>query len=322
MSWKHVFAALSPAGPRARLSVLIYHRVLREKDPLLPYEPDACEFEQRMQWLRRWFNVLPLREAVRRMRDRSLPARALCVTFDDGYADNLEVALPVLRRHEIPATFFIATAFLDGGRMFNDTVIEAIRRTPATSIDLRDLDLGTFALHSIVDRKHAINAILPRLKHLDPTIREAQVSDIARRSKARLPSDLMLTVDQLRTLHIQGGSVGAHTKSHPILASVDAATAKREIDEGRDELERIVGERVELFAYPNGRPGHDYRSEHVQLVHQAGFRAAFSTAPGAARADVDCLQLPRFTPWDSTPAAFALRLARNLRRPSVTVQTA
>jgi len=99
MAWKHLFAALSPAGPRAPLTVLIYHRVLREKDPLLPYEPDAREFDARMQWMRRWFNVLSVPEAIHRMRERSLPARALCVTFDDGYADNLDVALPILERH-------------------------------------------------------------------------------------------------------------------------------------------------------------------------------------------------------------------------------
>jgi peptidoglycan/xylan/chitin deacetylase (PgdA/CDA1 family) len=267
-----------------------------------------------MQWVRRWFNVLPVPEAVRRLREKSLPARALCVTFDDGYADNLEIALPILDRHAIPATFFIATGFLDGGRMFNDTVIEAVRRTPLPSLDLRGLDLGTFALDSVTAKQHAINAILPKLKHFEPVRRETCVRDIARVAKARLPDDLMLTSDQLRALHRRGGTIGAHTRSHPILASVDVETAKREIDEGRAELERIVDERVDLFAYPNGKPLDDYRAEHVRLVGDAGFAAAFSTAPGAARADGDFLQLPRFTPWDATPGRFALRLARNLRR--------
>jgi len=317
MAWKHLFTALSPAGPRAPLTVLIYHRVLREMDPLLPYEPDAREFEARMQWMRRWFNVLPVPEAIRRMRERSLPARALCVTFDDGYADNLDVALPILERHSIPATFFIATGFLDGGRMFNDTVIEAVRRTPLATLDLRDAGLGAFSLGSVAEKRRAINAILPKLKHFEPLRREACVRDIARLSQARLPDDLMLTSEQLRALHNRGGTIGAHTRSHPILARVDAETAKREINEGRADLERIVGDRVDLFAYPNGRPFDDYRAEHVRLVNEAGFTAAFSTSPGAARADSDLLQLPRFTPWDKTPGRFALRLARNLRRSSV-----
>src|SRR5690349_3586681 len=313
MVWKSLFAALSPAGPRARLTVLIYHRVLRAKDPLLPFEPDAREFDQRMRWIRNWFNVLPVPDAVQRLRQRSLPSRALCVTFDDGYADNLDIALPILRRHGVSATFFIATGFLDGGRMFNDTVIEAVRRTPADVLNLQDIDLGKHSLTSLGDRRNAINAILPKLKRLEPAEREARVNAIAKRSGVHLPNDLMSTSERLRDLSRHGGIIGAHTQNHAILSAVDSVTAKREIETGRADLERIIENPIDLFAYPNGKPADDYCVEHVQLVNRAGFDAAFSTAAGAADADGDFLQLPRFTPWDATPARFALRLARNLR---------
>ncbi|MET0320091.1 MAG: polysaccharide deacetylase family protein, partial [Duganella sp.] len=72
-----------------------------------------------------------------------------------------------------------------------------------------------------------------------------------------------------------------------------------------------------LFAYPNGRPGTDYRACHVALVRQAGFEGAVTTSPGAGLADV--WQLPRFTPWDARQWRFHLRLARNLRVPCATV---
>jgi peptidoglycan/xylan/chitin deacetylase (PgdA/CDA1 family) len=64
------------------------------------------------------------------------------ITFDDGYADNVEVALPILLRYEIAADFFVSTGFLDGGRMWNDTVIEAFRATPLDRVDLGDFGLG------------------------------------------------------------------------------------------------------------------------------------------------------------------------------------
>src|SRR5581483_9499448 len=82
------------------------------------------------------FTPLALDEALSRMRSGSLPARALAVTFDDGYADNAVAALPILARYGVPATFFIATDFVGGGRMWNDTVIEAVRALPASVRDL------------------------------------------------------------------------------------------------------------------------------------------------------------------------------------------
>jgi peptidoglycan/xylan/chitin deacetylase (PgdA/CDA1 family) len=120
----------SRRGP-ASLLVLIYHRVLPTRDPLLPDEPDAADFSAQMDLIGRNFRVLPLREAVQRLRSGDLPARSVSITFDDGYANNCEVALPILRERGIPATVFVATGFLNGGRMFNDTVIEAIRRAGA-----------------------------------------------------------------------------------------------------------------------------------------------------------------------------------------------
>ena len=119
---------LSPAGRRARLSVLIFHRVHAQRDLLFPDEPDAARFAALLDHLKTWCNVLPLTEAVRLLRSDALPARSLCITFDDGYADNRTVALPALRAAGLTATFFVTTGYLDGGRMWNDTVIESVRR--------------------------------------------------------------------------------------------------------------------------------------------------------------------------------------------------
>ena len=77
----------SPAGSRGRLSVLIFHRVLRSPDPLMPDEPSAEEFEALMRWVQRTFNVISLAEGVRGLNEGTLPERALCITFDDGYAE-------------------------------------------------------------------------------------------------------------------------------------------------------------------------------------------------------------------------------------------
>jgi len=304
-------AACSPAGKRARLSILIYHRVVREADPLFPDEVDASRFGAQIEWIRTLFNVLPLEDAVARLKAGALPARAACITFDDGYADNAEVALPILRRYGTPATFFVATAFIDGGRMWNDTLIESVRLAQGDDLDLTSLGLSCYPLSTNAARRAAIDALIASTKYLAPVERDERVEAI--RSLTTLPkaSGLMLRSAQIRELLNAGMSIGAHTHTHPILARLSANDARREIVSGRERLEAVAGTSIALFAYPNGKPGVDYLPEHVDLVKTLAFTAAVTTARGAARHSADPFQLPRFTPWDRTAARFALRMLRN-----------
>jgi peptidoglycan/xylan/chitin deacetylase (PgdA/CDA1 family) len=307
-----LLAALSPAGPRGRLTILIFHRVHAAPDELFPNQIHAATFRERMLWVRSWFNVLPLDDAARALERGSLPARALAITFDDGYADNATVAVPILRQLGLPATYFIATEFLDGGRMWNDTVIEFIRRAATRDLDLSEVELGRYPLTSTEERRAAIAAVIGRLKYLPPHERQARVDKIALQSAVALPDNLMMTHEQLRSVAAAGMGIGGHTASHPILASLDEAAATREISGGREALEGIVRQPVTLFAYPNGKPGVDYTAKHVQIAKALGFAAAVSTAAGAARAGDSRLELPRFTPWDRTATRWGARLVRNL----------
>lgn len=305
---------LSPAGPNARLSILIFHRVLPNPDPLFPSEATVESFDAQMGVLKSLFNVLPLPEAVERLQAGTLPARAAAITFDDGYADNLIHALPILQKHGLHATFFIATAYLNGGRMFNDTVIESIRRSPHAQLNLSDLGLGTHDLGSDAAKVEAIGKILPQVKYQPLDARDTTVAEItARAGVDRLPDDLMMTTAQLKQLHAAGMEIGGHTHRHPILAKLDETEAQAEIAAGKAWLEETLGDRVRLFAYPNGKPGADYLPEQAGIVRDLGFDAAVSTQRGVSTAGTDRYQLRRFTPWDTNRTAYALRLLQNLQ---------
>jgi peptidoglycan/xylan/chitin deacetylase (PgdA/CDA1 family) len=154
-----------PRDPR--LSVLIFHCVPRERDPLFPTESDAQSFERTLSLLRDCFRVMPLREAVAALRAGRLPSGALAITFDDGYADNATVALPIPKRLGLPATVFIAAVDVDGRRMFNDTVIEAVRAHEGEALDVTPLGLGIHATTSWNDRRAAIEAMIGKLRHLE-----------------------------------------------------------------------------------------------------------------------------------------------------------
>lgn len=308
---------LSPGGVCGKLSILIFHRVLPEPDPLFPAEVDSRQFDAIMGWVKQWFNVLPLYEAVERLQCRSLPAAAAAITFDDGYADNHDIALPILQRHGLTATFFIATGFLDGGRMFNDTVIESVRCCSQPGLDLTRIGLGTHDTRTLSAKRQAISNLLNPVKYLPTVQRLETVSAIAEMAGVVLPNDLMMTSPQVKALHQAGMSIGAHTVRHPIVANLAVDEAEREIADSRDYLESLLGKRVTLFAYPNGKPNIDYRYEQVEIVRRMGFTAAVSTAWGVAKQDSDCFQLPRFTPWERQKWRFGLSLARNYWRKPV-----
>jgi peptidoglycan/xylan/chitin deacetylase (PgdA/CDA1 family) len=311
---KPVLSVLSPKGA----NVLLFHRVQIKPDEIFPGEVDARQFDEILGWVKSWCNVLPLDEAVNRLKTGSLPARAAAITFDDGYADNHDVALPILQRHGLMATFFVATGFLNGGRMWNDTVIEAVRRAHQNKLDLRDLDgFQNFAttewhLDSPIARRKAIATIIGHIKYEQPQQRQALANAVALRSGAELPSNLMMRDEQVRALHHAGMQIGAHTHTHPILARLDPKSTHDEILRSKVELERLIDQPVTLFAYPNGRPQQDYSAENTDVVRRLGFAAAVSTATGAADGNSDFLQIPRFTPWDRTRTRFGLRLAANL----------
>ena len=305
---------LSPAGPSARLSVLIFHRVLPLQDPLFPDEMHARRFDELCGWLKQWFNLLPLDAAVRHLKAGSLPARSACITFDDGYADNHHVAMPILRSHGLTATFFIATGFLDGGRMWNDTIIECVRAGNEPVLDLSSLGLGRHALASINERRAAIGTLVNQVKYRPIQERITITEQMARLVNTPLPDNLMMTSQEIKAMRLAGMQIGAHTITHPILAGLTDSEARDEIQGSKRFLEQLLGERVGLFAYPNGKPAEDYTPQSVNVVRSLDFDAAVSTAWGTTGAGDDLFQMRRFTPWDQSRLRFGIRLLDNLRR--------
>lgn len=303
------------AWPRRQtLTTLIFHRVLPAPDPLRPGEPDPARFDQLMRFIAGNFAVLPLSEAVDRLQRRTLPRRTCCITFDDGYADNLTIALPILEKYKLPATVFVATGYLDGGRMFNDAVIDAIALAKTELLDLRPLDFGLYPLSTVKDKRGAVAAILNRIKYSEPQLRAEQVAVILDAvACGPLPTNIMLTSEQLRELALRGVEIGGHTVAHTILTTLEDDRALEEMVQGKQKLETIIGKPVTSFAYPNGKPERDYAARHVPLVRQAGFERAVSTASGVGVSGCDIYQLPRFTPWGASLVRKGVQLVKNAR---------
>jgi peptidoglycan/xylan/chitin deacetylase (PgdA/CDA1 family) len=292
------------------LCVVNYHRILESHDPLLESEPDVATFRWQMALLADCFNVAPLRQALADLECGRLAPRTVCITFDDGYRSVHDLALPVLEEFGLPATVFVTSGHVGQGNMWNDRIIDAVQALPPGDLDLTGLGLGHYALHTIDDRKRAAAGLTEASKYLPPPARAALVERLAALAGQGLSRDLMLTPAMVADLDRRGVEIGAHTVTHPILTSLDDASARAEIRAGKEQLEAMIGKPVRLFAYPNGKAGKDFDARHVAMVREAGFEAAFTTAVGAITRGQDRFALPRSRPWDPTPFLFGLRLLR------------
>ncbi len=310
---KSLIELITKGDEKGRLCILNYHRVLDKSDPFREGDVDIETFRWHMMLLKKYFNVLPLIDAVGLLSKGELPSRAVCITFDDGYADNERNALPILSQLDISATFFISTAYLDKGCMWNDIIIESVHRSKNSNIDLSEIDLGVFPIISTEQKKQAVVSILNSLKYLNQPLRQEKANYIGG-MVGGTPNNLMLSSSQVKKLHASGMGIGSHTVTHPILKNISTKDAQQEITQSKRILENMVNDQVSLFAYPNGYPGKDYTAEHARMVKDAGYVAAVTTQWGVSNCKSDFWQLPRFRPWNTNKEKYMLNLLRNYFR--------
>lgn len=300
-----LFKSLSRSN---KLSILIYHQVLAEYDPMRPYELYAGKFTEHLQWLAKSFTLLTLQDAVEKLHNDCLPANAAVITFDDGYENNASVALPLLQKFDSPATFFIASDFLNSGAMWNDKIIEFVRHWPEASFAVDEFNDMLFDTSTIEKRYTSAEALLLKLKYLPFEQRQRIVERLDGYKPAQ---GVMMSDEQVRQLDRAGMEIGGHTCSHPILAKLDEPSARQQIVDNKNRLEEIIGHQIYSFAYPNGKPGKDYNDQSVDLVKDAGYRCAVSTHKGVSTKHTDVFQLNRFTPWKTDKLGFLGLLAKN-----------
>lgn len=293
-----------------RLSILIYHRLLAKPDPMRPQFLPAAQFDQQLGWLRTMANVMPLPEAIEALYAGKLPARAAAITFDDGYLEDYQVARPLLEKHRLDATFFVTTAYLQQGALWGDLITEAVRLWPDSELKIQ---LGNqspiLPLSSQSQRMQAAWFLCRQVKYWPAQQRQQFAEQLLAQSGAACPQ-LMMSPDQVKQLS-RSMDIGGHTHSHPILTSLDRATAQTEILTNRDILQNLSLRPVQSFAYPNGSWPQDFSEQHCQLVQQAGYRFAVSTNWGVNSSQTDRFRLLRFTPWDHQKFRFQLRLLLN-----------
>ena len=295
-----------------KLSILIYHQVLEQPDPFRQGDPDSETFDWHMSLVSRFFTPLPLSEALLLQQKGELPGNAVCVTFDDGYLNNLTVAEPILAKHGVPATVFVATAFSGGNNMWNDRILDLFTQTQhLTKLDLREVELGWVEPDSLSERRNLAGNVLTTLKYLPVEQRLEKVQKLIEANGGITEQPRMMTPEQVVALRKKGVAIGAHTHNHPILKGMASDDIRTEVITSKTLLEQWLGEPVKHFAYPNGKLGKDWDDATAEVVAELGFDCAVTTDWGVNDASTDRYRMKRFTPWDNQPWKYHTRMVMN-----------
>jgi len=265
----------------ARGVVLLYHRI-EDASGILDLSVQPALFDAQLAWLRHKCNVVPLEALLERPME-ALPERAVALTFDDGYGDNLTTVAPLLRKYQLPATFFLTTRWLNEAGEYWWDLLERAGLAESEAARLHD------------ELVHAT------LEHRDGMLRS-----IANSGNARVRP---LPADEVRQLAAYANvSIGAHSINHLALPDQPAEVVRREIEGSCSALERVIGKPVGLFAYPYGA----YDRASAAAV-RASCRWGISCDDRPLTESFDAAAVPRLEVkrWDVNE--FAVRIESRLR---------
>jgi peptidoglycan/xylan/chitin deacetylase (PgdA/CDA1 family) len=298
--------------------ILLYHRIDdADCDPWqLSVTPE--HFEQHLEVLRARLRVMPFCDLPEALRRGELRKGAAVITFDDGYADNLVTAKPLLAKYELPATVFVTTGAIASGQEFWWDELARVLLTPGTLPDTLCLiddgsahqwPLGQDSCYSMAqfeDHRHwrgwksgptlrhsAYRAIWEWMRSMDERRRNAvrgQLRHWGVGAQPRSPSRRPLTSEELVRLPERGlVDIGNHTLTHPQLSKLRLSEQQEEVLRSQRDLESLLARPVTIFTYPYG----DFTPETMDVVRRAGITAAGTTTRALVRKNTDPLCLPR-----------------------------
>lgn len=284
-----------------RYYVLPYHMVVNEPNGFYPVI-SILDFEKQIAHLAKNYKIVTLDEIVDRVRNKDSIRRCVAITFDDGFRDNYENAYPILKKYGIPATIFLTTGCIETGDAPWFIKLRYIFMK-TDKIDCRIFLEGrdvSMRMGTSKEKYAASERIMIYLKScldaertslLDKLAKELGILDLGGLD------NLMLNWDQIREMSRHGISFGAHTVSHPVLATISIDEAEREISESKKTIEERIGNPVNSFAYPFGKRD-DYKPEIFPILERLQFRCAVTTEPGINNYSTSPFELNRFVPWE------------------------
>jgi peptidoglycan/xylan/chitin deacetylase (PgdA/CDA1 family) len=256
-------------------------------------------FDRQLSFLKKNFEVLLLDQIAKRLSDGKDIGRCCAVTFDDGWKDNYTVAFPILKKHAVPATIFLATGFVGVERNFWPDELKCYLNKMAQHPErMQDLnlkiaqnyfptrDIGTHLLKKESFHEQCIE----KLKKVALEERNAVLEALRELTAVTPPAAETINWDEAR-LMLESGFIrfGAHTVNHEILDHVSDETVVYEIRESRNAIEKELSYRVNSFSYPNG----NFTASVKKTLQDCGIGIGVTTQKGFFERTTDLLEIPR-----------------------------
>jgi peptidoglycan/xylan/chitin deacetylase (PgdA/CDA1 family) len=294
---------------RKQIVILMLHGVMDDRDgpswrPLRPFLP-RYKLGEYLRILSKRYHFVPLMDAVEMLKgSKPIEPYSMVLTFDEGYGNNVTHALPILRRYNAPATFFVPTGFLDNPRPFwFDRLDYAVQHA---HVNGRELKVGSFTTCLDCSSKEALRKSFIRF------IRAAQEQNMSdfkflqeihrltlqlEAESGRSLSDIyavdrwtaMMTWGQIENLGSDGVTIGSHTVDHVRLGHVDAQTARNQLARSKRDIEQHIDILCQSLAYPNG----SFNEETVAIARECGYISGLTTKEGLNKPGDDLMRLRR-----------------------------
>ena len=284
-----------------RFYIISYHMIVDEPNGFYP-ETSTRNFEKQIAHLVKNYKVLSLDEIVERVKTKRSLRRCVAITFDDGFRDNYEIAYPILKKYNVPATIFLTTGYIDSGTAPWFIKFRYIfMKTKRTHLQL--FYNGTTIschMHTRDEKSAASDKAMAYLKDchdqdrlplLDRLCEKLEVNDF------QALDNLMLTWDQIKEMAENDISFGAHTVNHPVLSRIPLDKAEYEIVESKKRIEENIGKPVTSFAYPFGKKS-QYTPQIFSILQKLRFKCAVTTESKPNTHSVNLFELNRPVPWE------------------------
>lgn len=302
---------------RNQIVILMIHGVMDERDnhswkPLRP-QLSRNKLEEYLRVLSKRYRFISLADAVEMLAGRKpMQPYSMVLTFDDGYRNNITHALPILRRYNAPATFFVPTGFLDNPKPFwCDRLDYALQQA---QVDGREVSIGSFAMRLDGTSRDALRESYKRFRR---TAKQEKMSDHeflqdmeqlsvqleaeSGRALADIQADddwsAIMTWEQIREVSVDGVTIGSHTVDHIRLGLVDTESARDQLERSKRDIEEHTGKPCLSLCYPNG----SFSEETVNIARECGYLCVVTTEEGLNSLGDDVMKLKRMNlPTDAT----------------------
>lgn len=303
--------------------VLMYHRIIHspneEAPPLQPgmYVTEKT-FEMHLQFLKKTLSIIPLHEMVSRISRGQTIGRCCCISFDDGWRDTYDMAFPLLKRYQVPASVFLATGYIGTDKWFWPEEL-AWCLGVLLKEDIRNAEAKGLIKHffpgmnenRLKNQYDFIDEAVEQVKRYLPDQREALLGSLRKALPGRSKDRRLMNWDEVAEMHKSGlVSFGAHTMNHVYLDQVEQETALLEISSSKQIIEDHLGTPVTLFAYPNG----NYTLPVARMLEQNDFFGAVTTKRGYVDKNTPLMEIPRIGVHEDVSNTTSLLFSRLLFR--------